>query len=242
MDIKHSISEKPFHILAKPGDISDKIIVVGDPCRTERLSSLLDDVKLVNKNRYFLTYTGYYKGVRITIGTHGIGAPSAAIVFEELKMLGAKTIVRLGTAGGLSRDLDVGLVFVPVAACYERGGTIGMYIGDVCYPAVPDYELSRLLSDSLRKNNIKYKMGIVASSDSFHAEKKYAKKWRLMGIKAVEMECAVLFIISRIKGFKSASVLLIIDNLETGEVLDKVEQEMYEMEIAKAILEAVKIS
>jgi len=91
---------KPLHILAKPEDIAPRVITSGDPARVKQLASYLEDARLVNENRGFLVYTGKYKGVDVTVATHMIGAPSAAIVFEELIMLGAKLIVRFGTCGG----------------------------------------------------------------------------------------------------------------------------------------------
>ena len=87
------MSGPPYHIKARPEDIAARIIVAGDPARVEQVSGMLKDAKLVNTNRGFITYTGYYKDVPITVATHGIGAPSAAIVFEELVMLGAKAVV-----------------------------------------------------------------------------------------------------------------------------------------------------
>ncbi|TRM80208.1 5'-methylthioadenosine phosphorylase, partial [Sulfolobus sp. D5] len=89
----------PVHILAKKGEISEKVLIAGDPGRVKLLSTLLKDVKLVNENRGFLVYTGKYNDENVSIATHGIGGPSIAIVLEELAMLGANTFVRYGTAG-----------------------------------------------------------------------------------------------------------------------------------------------
>ncbi|OYT29293.1 MAG: 5'-methylthioadenosine phosphorylase [Thermofilum sp. ex4484_79] len=240
MCVYHKISHIPFHILAKPEDISPRVLVVGDPLRAERLANaLLKDHRLVNRNRYFLTYTGYYNGRNVTIGTHGIGAPSAAIVFEELRMLGAEIIVRLGTAGSLSDEIDVGTIFIPYGAAYEYGGTLGMYFGSTCMPAVPDFQLTLEIKESIMSRGLSIAEGIVVSSDSFHGEEKYAEKWREIGLKAVEMECATLFTLSRYKGFKSAAALLIIDNVFTGKILDSTLKEKYEKLVASAVLDVI---
>ncbi|MEM4732552.1 MAG: nucleoside phosphorylase, partial [Desulfurococcaceae archaeon] len=94
----------PVHIKASKEDIAGNVIAGGDPYRVELLKQLLEDARVVNTHRGLLVTTGYYKGTKVTIATHGIGAPSAAIVFEELAQLGAKRIVRLGTAGGIRKD------------------------------------------------------------------------------------------------------------------------------------------
>jgi len=98
----------PYHILAKPGEIAERVIAVGDPARVEQVSKLLSDCRPVNVNRGFLVYTGEYDGVRVSIACHGVGGPSSAIVFEELRMLGAKVIVRLGTTGGFLPEMEPG--------------------------------------------------------------------------------------------------------------------------------------
>ncbi|MEM4005372.1 MAG: nucleoside phosphorylase, partial [Desulfurococcaceae archaeon] len=84
----------PIHIKASSEDIARNVITSGDPGRVDLLSTLLTDAKIVNTHRGLKTITGYYKNSRVTIATHGIGAPSAAIVFEELHQLGARRIIR----------------------------------------------------------------------------------------------------------------------------------------------------
>ncbi len=89
----------PIHLRVSPGDIAERVVIVGDPERARQLSGLLVGARLVNENRGLMTYTGRYNGIDITVATHGIGAPSAAIVIEELISMGARLIVRLGTTG-----------------------------------------------------------------------------------------------------------------------------------------------
>jgi len=94
----------PHIVSAKPEDISKNVIAVGDPGRVELLATLLENPKVVNKHRGLIVVTGYYKNAKVTIATHGMGCPSANIVFEELGILGAKRIVRLGTSGRFTRE------------------------------------------------------------------------------------------------------------------------------------------
>ena len=98
----------PVHILAKKGEVAERVLIAGDPGRVKLLSTLLEEPKLVNENRGFLVYTGKYKDVKVSIATHGIGGPSIAIVLEELAMLGGKVFIRYGTAGALVPELDKG--------------------------------------------------------------------------------------------------------------------------------------
>ena len=209
------MSGPPFHILARREDIAENAIVVGDPSRAGLLSSLLEKPRLVNKNRGLLTYTGMYKDVPVTIATHGIGCPSASIVFEELGMLGVKKMVRIGTAGGLIEKIEVGDIVVASAALYTSGGCgLGQYIPGACGPTAPHPVLTTRIIEELKRNNVKYWLGPVYSSDAFYAEDpEFARKWGERGVLAVEMEAAALFSLGWMRGWETAAVLVISDNL-----------------------------
>lgn len=212
-------SGKPLHLLAKEGDIAERVIAVGDPWRARLLASeMLSTPRLVNENRGFLTFTGEYGGVGITVATHGVGAPSAAIVFEELHMLGARYLVRLGTAGSLVKDLDIGDVVVADGAAHPPGGAVGMYLGSPDhYPASPDIELTYEIYKRLSRSLPRVRLGTIYSSDAFYAEDPgFVSSWSSKGIVAVEMECAVLFVLSKLRGVRSSCALVVSDNLVKG--------------------------
>src|SRR5579884_215358 len=203
----------PQHIKAKEGEVAKRVIVSGDPARVRQLSSQLDNSRLVNENRGFLTYTGRYKGEEFTVACHGVGAPSAAVVIEELIMLGAKAIVRLGSCGGLLKEMKIGDLIIPTGAAYISG-TLHQYLRGEHISPVPDFELTRQLVDTSSELGIKHFVGPVFSSDAFHAEDSdFVAKWTGRGYIAVEMECATLFGLAMIRGIKAGSLLLVSDNL-----------------------------
>lgn len=232
----------PSHILAGPGDIAEIAITSGDPARTEQLAKLLRDAKLVNSNRGFTTYTGYYGKTRLTLATHGIGGPSTAIVFEELHMLGAKTIIRFGTAGGLVKSLNIG-DFVVATGAASGQGSLHEYVSDGNLPAVPDVELTYALVSSCRKAKLRFKEGLVYSSDAFYTQDlESMQKWVKRGVLAVEMECATLFTIGLIRGFKTGALLMMSNSLVNKAEADLVQAKRLEPFVAKgarAIFEAV---
>jgi 5'-methylthioadenosine phosphorylase len=209
---------EPQHIKAKPGDVGRKVVISGDPARVIQLSSQLEHPRLVNENRGFLTYTGDYGGEELSIACHGIGAPSVAIVAEELIMLGAKAIVRLGSCGGLLRPMKVGDLVIATGAGYA-GGTLDAYFGKRITPK-PDRELTGLLVDSAKKKGIKHYAGPVFSSDAFYAESRSAlQKMVKEGYIAIEMECATLFGLGKLRKVKTASLLMVNDNAVKAEPL-----------------------
>lgn len=235
--------QKPLHILAKPEDISERVVIAGDPARVKQLAHMLDEAKLVNENRGFLTYTGYYRGNRVTVATHGIGGPSAAIVIEELIMLGAKVMIRLGTAGGMVEGLKVGDVVIPYGAAHLDDALLDMYVGDGHLPAVPHPDVLNALIESANKLGLKYKLGVIFSSDAFYAEDPtFVKRWSSRGVIAVEMECATLFTLGLLRGIKTGALLVISDTLvkePVKEMLTAEELKKYVEKAAEVVLDAV---
>ncbi|WP_069806933.1 purine-nucleoside phosphorylase [Vulcanisaeta thermophila] len=207
----------PIHLRVNPGDVSDRVVIVGDPDRARLLSSMLRGSRLVNENRGFITYTGEYDGVGITVATHGIGAPSASIVIEELISMGARVIIRLGTVGSLRRDVGIGDVVVPTGSAYNYGGIYTQYLGPhICYPAVPSPEVTMELLRQLEGIGLRVFVGPVYSSDAFYAEEDLVSVLGSRGFLGVEMETAILFILGMLRGVKTGAVLVVSNNLTEG--------------------------
>lgn len=203
----------PQHIKVQKGDIAERVLISGDPARTVQLSKYLRNAKLVNENRGYITYTGEYDDKPVTICCHGVGAPSAAIVIEELIMFGAKSILRLGTCGGFLKPMKIGDLIIPTGAAYI-GGTLDQYLKGERISPVPDFSMTLNLIDYANSSNVKCYKGPVFSSDAFYAEDPdFVSRWAEKGYIAVEMECATLFGLGMLRGIKTASALLVSDNL-----------------------------
>jgi len=205
----------PIHLKIKEGELAENVIVAGDPERVRQISELLDDVKLINKNRGLIAYTGKFNGKPVSVVTHGVGAPSALVVFEEIIQLGAKRIVRLGTCGALIKGTSIGDIIVPTGAFYYPGGAYYQYYREwICGAAVPDYGLLSKLVGECRKCGVKHFIGPVVSSDAFYAEDpNFAKTWNSRGAIGVEMECASLFLLGLMRHVKTGAILMVSDSL-----------------------------
>ncbi len=231
----------PIHIKAKKGEVAERVIVAGDPARVKQLADMING-KLVNENRGLLVYTGEYKGVPITVAMHGIGGPSSAIVFEELIMLGAKVMIRLGSCGAMVKGLKIGDVVIPTAAAYYPGGIFYQYTRDnVCLGLAPHYEVLNALIDEAKRQGLKFVVGPIISSDAFYAEDpEFVKKWTSRGVIAVEMECATLFMLGAFKNIKTGALLVVSDSLveELG-FADAEQLRPYIEKASKVVLEAL---
>ncbi len=202
----------PVHIQLKKGDISDNVLIGGDPERIIEIAKLLENPKLLWTYRYTV-YSGRYKNKSITLASHGIGAPSLAIAVEELHALGGKNFVRLGTCGGM-KETDYGDLVIPDSAFSSGGGTMGEYIGinDSKNAFEPDEKLTTNLIENTKRSGAKYITGPVFSTDAFfvgHQEVMTSK----MKMVAIEMECATLFMLGRLRKFRTASLLLVVDKI-----------------------------
>jgi 5'-methylthioadenosine phosphorylase len=230
-----------IHIRARKGEVAERVVVSGDPARVRLLATFLEDSRLVNDVRGYLVYTGKYKGVPVSVAVHGIGSPSAALVIEELAMLGARIIVRLGTCGAMVPELDVGDVVVATGASYYSGGIFTQYIGEpVCQTAVPDFKLMVKIAGKLGEQGVKHMFGPVVSCDAFYTEEGFVEKWVRRGMLAVDMETATLYILGQLKKLSTASVLLVSNSLvkPTGFKLAH-ELEQYVRKVAQAVLDAL---
>jgi len=205
----------PHHILAKEGDVAERVVITGDPRRVRKLAKLLDSPRCVNRNRGLLIYTGKYNGVDVSIATHGLGAPSTAIVIEELGHLGAKKFVRFGTAGTLAPNINAGDYVIASSASHTPGGIYAQYFGENSRnDADADPELTAQLVKAFSARALKYYKGKSFSSDALYAESPgFAKRSYDAGNIAAEMECALIYKLSKLRGWKSGSALIIVNNI-----------------------------
>jgi purine-nucleoside phosphorylase len=206
------------HIGAKYGDIAETVIMAGDPLRVKFMAEkYLDDVVQFNNVRGMLGYTGNYKGKRVSVMGHGMGIPSIGIYTYELyNFYGVKTIIRVGSAGSINMDLHIGDLAIAMGACtnsnyasqYELPGT---------YAPIADFALLREAVETCEKLGYQYKVGNVLSSDTFYTENAHNDKWINMGVMAVEMEIAALYMNAARSGNRALGICTVSDHILTGE-------------------------
>ena len=213
-------TDKPqHHIRCLPGDVADKVLLPGDPKRAERTAELLDDARHVASNREYATYTGTYRGMPVSVTSTGIGCPSMAIAVEELVSVGARTLIRTGTSGSVTPDVQPGEVIVGTAAIREEG--TGISYLPMEYPAVADLDMTICLRAAARELGLPVRAGVLHSKDSFYshrapdrlpvAQEMRGKRaaWRAGGALASEMETSTLFILGSMLRLRTGSICLV---------------------------------
>ncbi|NLB91779.1 MAG: nucleoside phosphorylase [Clostridiales bacterium] len=198
---------KQPHLLCDETDITQQAMIVGDPARVERVGKYLNKTTLIANNREFKLLKGWYKGQEITVVSTGIGAASAAIAIEELSACGVKKIIRVGSCGAYQEKVGLGELVVVTGAVREDGASKA-YIPKT-YPAVPDLSLTQRLIFLAEKNKIAFHQGIIRCHDSFYTskEEEIMAFWNQAGVLGADMETAILFVLGRLKGIATASVL-----------------------------------
>lgn len=201
------------HIEAKLGDIAKTVIMAGDPLRAKFMAErYLENLVQYNNVRGMLGYTGTYKGTRVSIQGHGMGIPSIGIyTYELFNFYEVDTIIRVGSAGAIDDDLNIGDIVMGMGACtnsnyadqYNLGGT---------YAPIADFELLRRAVDEAQKRGYRYKVGNLYSSDTFYDDDPTAlKQWQKMGVLAVEMEAPALYMNAARAGKKALCICTISD-------------------------------
>ena len=206
------------HIGAKYGDIAETVIMAGDPLRAKFMAEkYLDNPVCFNEVRGMLGFTGTYNGKRVSMMGHGMGMPSIGLYTYELyNFYGVKTIIRVGSAGAYHKDLHIGDLVLAQGACTDSNYA-DQYQLDGMFAPIGDFDLLRKAADSCQQKGLHYMVGNVVSSDLFYRENPNTQGWIKMGVLAVEMEVAALYMNAARSGNKALGILTISDHILTGE-------------------------
>ena len=208
------------HNSAKMGDFAKTVLMPGDPLRAKFIAeTFLKDAKLVNNVRGIHGYTGTYDGVPVSVMASGMGMPSIGIYSYELyTMYGVENIMRIGSAGAISDKLKLRDVVAGQGACtnsnfahqYELHGT---------FAPIADFTLLETAVSVARDMGVEMPVGNLLSSDTFYDASKSTMDWAKMGVLAVEMEAAALYMTAASLGKRALAICSISDSLVTGEEL-----------------------
>ena len=207
------------HIGAQYGDIAETVIMAGDPLRVKLMAEkFLQNPVQFNHVRGMLGYTGTYLGKRVSVMGHGMGMPSIGIYTYELyNFYGVKTIIRVGSAGSIQNDLHVGDLVIALGACTNSNYASTFELPGTFAP-IANFDLARQAAETCDRLGYKYKVGNVLSSDVFYGENPHTDKWINMGVMAVEMEIAALYMNAARSGNRALGICTISDHILTGEV------------------------
>ncbi len=217
-------SGKQYHVGLGPGDVGRYVILPGDPKRCEKIAAHFDNAELIADSREYVTYTGTLDGEKVSVTSTGIGGPSASIAINELSKIGADTFLRVGTCGGMQKEVCGGDIVIASGAI-RMEGTSREY-APIEYPAVPDHLVMNAMIKAAEAAGTRYHVGVVQCKDSFYGQHEPEvmpvsyelqnkwEAWLRMGCLASEMESAALFIAGSFLRVRVGSCFLVVANQE----------------------------
>jgi uridine phosphorylase len=218
-----------YHLKVKPGDLSDIVLLPGDPKRVAKITAQWDNSEKIAEYRQFVSYTGKYKGTEISAVSSGIGSSAVEIAITELKNVGVNNIIRVGSSGTLRADIEIGELIISEAAVRLEDTSKHYVIPE--YPAVASRMVTSALIRACEENNYPYHVGITASSSSFYVgqgrpgwndylpsfRKNLVDDLSKAGVLNIEMEASLLFVMGSIYQMQMGTVCAVYANRATNE-------------------------
>ena len=206
-----------LHIAASKGQIAETVLLPGDPLRAEFIAeNFLEGAVKYTDIRNMYGFTGTYKGVPVSVQGTGMGMPSMGIYsWELITQYDVKNLIRIGTAGAFSDKLNLGDVVLALAASTDSNYQHAFDIPGQFSPCA-SWELVEKAYEASKATGIRFKAGNVVTCDVFYEFGDWWKKWSKMGVMAVEMETAALYMNAAYNDVNALSIISISDNFVTG--------------------------
>ena len=219
---------KPYptpHINATPADFAPTVLMPGDPLRARFIAeTFLDGAKLVNNVRGVQGYTGTYEGTRVSVMASGMGMPSIGIYSYELyHVFGVENILRIGSAGAMNESVRIRDIVLGMGVCTDSHFADQFRLPGT-FSAIADYRMLTCCAETAREAGLRFHVGNLLSTDVFYRDEeglpedlRSTAAWRKMGVLAVEMEAAALYMTAARCGKNALAICTVSDHLLTGE-------------------------
>lgn len=221
------------HIVADEFDFAPTVLMPGDPLRAKYIAEhYFQEAKLVNNIRGVQGYTGYYRGERISVMASGMGMPSIGIYSHELyTRFHVENILRIGSAGAISAEIQVRDIVIGQGACTDSAWATQFHLPGSFAP-IASYPLLSTCVEVCRCQQVRYHVGNLLTSDCFYGDHTAVPEgldspyaWSKMGVLAIEMEAAALYMNAARYGKCALAICTISDHVLTGESLPAQERQ-----------------
>lgn len=225
-------SGKQYHIGLKPGDLAPTILLCGDPARVEKAARHLRKTGPAIRHREYVTVTGTYQGVPVSVMATGMGPDNTEIAVVEIaQIVNSPTLIRIGSSGGLQKEMDLGDMVISTGAV-RLENTTNFFVCEG-YPAVAHYEVVQALITAAKNLKFPFHVGLTATAPGFYGaqgrtvpgfkpkDPDIPKKLAEMNVKNLEMEASALFVLSTLAGFRAGAVCAIYANRHANRFIDE---------------------
>jgi len=243
---------KQYHIALSRGEVAPNILLCGDYSRAETISKFFDRIKLKKQNRGFLTYTGFYKGIPISVMATGIGPANTEIALIELSQIAKDiTIIRVGSCGGLQKYTSLGNLIISSAAL--RLENTSLFFVPEGYPAVAHYEVVLALQKAAENLKQKYHIGLTATAPGFYGAQgrpvngfplltpDITKYFGKIGVLNFEMETSTLLTLAQLKNYRAGSICAVYVDRYKYKVISNAHKKQAELNCIKTALNSIEL-
>lgn len=187
--------------------ISRTILLPGDPGRIDKILTNLENTKEIQYNREYRISSGTYKDIEIAALSTGMGCPAAAIAIEELANIGAKNLIRIGTCGGLLKEMQPGDIIIPNSAFCGDGTSKEYGFGEKIVQA--DKKVVQTLIECAKKAGVRYFVGTNRTHDAFYEPIENFIALAGKNFISSEMECSIVFLVSKLRKLSAGAILVV---------------------------------
>jgi len=220
-------SKRQYHTGLAPGELSETVFLCGDPARAGRVAGLFDDVTISRTHREFITHTGSWKGIPLSVMSTGIGPDNTEIAVIEISRIAKNpTLIRMGSCGALRKDVRTGdLIITSGAVRLENTSTFFVHEG---YPAMAHYEVLMALIGAAGRQKGDFHVGLTATAPGFFgAQCRDVEGFPLrnpglidelarQGVLNYEMETSTLFTLASLRGYRAGAICAVYAHRPSG--------------------------
>ncbi len=199
----------PLHVRSKVGEVAPFVLLPGDPDRATLIAErFFDNPRQTTSYRHLYGYTGSYKGMPVSVQTTGMGCPSLAIVVEELITIGARSLVRVGTAGTIASNVNPGDLIIAEASV-PADGTTRAYLHGEPHAPTATFAITRAMVEAAERLGRRPHVGLIQTEDAFYlTTPEDVPRLASRGVLAIEMEASALFTIGALRGVDTGCLVV----------------------------------
>ena len=216
----HDASGRQYHIGCGPGDVAERILLVGDPARAQLVAEQFESIDVERRNREFVTFTGKHRGLPVSVVGTGIGPDNMEIAVIELSQcVDSPIMIRAGTCGSLQERVVLGDLVVTTGA--HRLENTSLHFVDANYPAVAHPQVVMALLEAAASTDRSVHMGITATAPGFYGaqsrsvpgfaprDPSLVDQLAAYGVLNLEMEISCLLTLASVRGFRAGAVCVV---------------------------------
>lgn len=241
-----------YHLNVAKGDVHPYVVLVGDPERARRVApAFFEKIDCERSHREFVTISGRYQKIPVSVVGTGIGCDNTEIALIELAQCAEKlTLIRAGSCGALQDEIEIGDLIISSGAMRLENTSLA-YV-DPGYPAVAHHEVVSALVDSARAEKAPYHLGITATTSGFYAgqgrsvpgfpakEPDLVQKIAAQGVLNFEMEASTLLTLASLRGFRAGVVCTAFSSRTRDRFITPQERKATEDRCVRVALEALR--